>query len=101
MGDAVSGRTNPLQDGTSCSSVPNATLCASSYEHKSRHTHRDSGTGTGHSLKGEVHLCEWRKFRTRVDRMRLCRRGSVLDRVRALRAVEAARRTRKSPSGRG
>ena len=49
----------------------------------------------------QVHLCEWRKFRTRVDRMRLCRRGSVLDRVRALRAVEAARRTRKSPSGRG
>ena len=33
----------------------------------------------------QVHLCEWRKFRTRVDRMRLCRRGSVLDRVRALR----------------
>ena len=49
----------------------------------------------------QVHLCEWRKFRTRVDRMRLCRRGSVLDRVRALRAVEAARRTRKSPSARG
>ena len=49
----------------------------------------------------QVHLCEWRKFRTRVDRMRLCRRGSVLDRVRALRAVEAARRTRRSPSARG
>ena len=49
----------------------------------------------------QVHLCEWRKFRTRVDRMRLCRRGSVLDRTRALRAVEAARRTRRSPSARG
>lgn len=48
----------------------------------------------------QVHLCEWRKFRTRVDRMRLCRRGAVLDRARALRAVEAARRTRKSPAQR-
>ena len=44
----------------------------------------------------QVHLCEWRKFRTKVDRMRLCRRGVVLDPAVAARAV--FRKRRKSPA---
>ncbi|KAH8098183.1 hypothetical protein JL720_1112 [Aureococcus anophagefferens] len=46
----------------------------------------------------QVNLCEWRKFRTKVDRKRLCRRGAVLDRGRAERAAADARKQRKSPS---
>ncbi|KAH8062430.1 hypothetical protein JL722_3348 [Aureococcus anophagefferens] len=41
----------------------------------------------------QVNLCEWRKFRTKVDRKRLCRR--VLDRGRA---SARGRKQRKSPS---
>ena len=44
----------------------------------------------------QVHLCEWRKFRTKVDRTRLCRRGVVLDPAVAARAV--FRKRRKSPA---